>query len=192
MAQRVCPWWIGYLLVSPIRRWIEIHNPEEFLRPYIVPGMTVFEPGPGMGFFTLPMARLVGHTGRVIVADIQPRMLEVLRRRATRAGLLPRIETRLVATDSLGVADLAATIDFVLAWAMVHELPSAERFFAEIAALLKPDALLLFAEPSGHVDEERFSGELKAANFAGFSGIQRVIVPRSSAAILRKPRDGHA
>lgn len=186
MTQRVCPWWIGYLLVSPIRRWIEIRNPEEFLRPYIAPGMTVFEPGPGMGFFTLPMARLVGPSGRVIVADIQPRMLEVLRSRATRAGLLPRIETRLVAADSLGAADLAATIDFVLAWAMVHELPSAEKFFAEISALLKPEALLLFAEPAGHVDERRFAGELKAANLAGFSEIQRINVPRSSAAILRK------
>jgi len=149
MARVVCPWWIGYLLVSPIRRWIEIRNPEEFLNPYIKPGMTVFEPGPGMGFFTLAMAKLVGASGRVIAADIQPKMLHALRTRADKAGLLTRIETRLAGENSLGVGDLENSIDFVLAWAMVHELPSADNFFAEVSATMKRRATLLFAEPSG-------------------------------------------
>ena len=58
MAERVCPWWKGYLLASPIRRWWQ--KPEELLAPYLREGMTVLEPGPGMGFFTLPMSRMVG------------------------------------------------------------------------------------------------------------------------------------
>lgn len=188
MAQRVCPWWIGYLLVSPIRKWIEIRNPEEFLSPYIKPGMTVFEPGPGMGFFTLPMAKLVGPTGRVIAADIQPKMLEVLRRRAAKAGLASRIETRLVSPNSLGIEDLENSVDFVLAWAMVHELPSADNFFAEVAATMERDAMLLFAEPSGHVDAAHFSGEVEAARLAGLVEVRRLDVPRSSAALLRKEK----
>jgi ubiquinone/menaquinone biosynthesis C-methylase UbiE len=188
MAQRVCPWWIGYLLVSPIRRWIEIRNPEEFLRPYVKPGMTVFEPGPGMGFFTLALAKFVGASGRVIAADIQPRMLEVLRRRATKAGLVSRIETRLVSPNSLGVDELESSIDFVLAWAMVHELPSADKFFAETAATMKRGAMLLFAEPSGHVDAVHFAKEVEAGRLAGLVEIQRVDVPRSSAALLRKEK----
>ena len=59
------------------------------------PGDVAFEPGPGMGFFTLELARRVGPEGRVFTADIQPRMLKVLERRAAKAGVLSRIETRL-------------------------------------------------------------------------------------------------
>ncbi len=58
MPERVCPWWLGYFLASPIRRlW---QNPAQILRPYVREGMTVLEPGPGMVFFTLELARLVG------------------------------------------------------------------------------------------------------------------------------------
>ena len=186
MAHRVCPWWIGYFLASPLRRWLEIRDPETFLGTYVKPGMTVLEPGPGMGFFTLPMAKLVGSSGRVIVADIQPQMLHVLRTRAEKAGVLPRIEIRLVGTDSLGVADLENKVDFALAWAMVHELPSADNFFAEIAATLKRSGSLLFGEPSGHVDQAQFAKELEAARFAGLTEIQRVEVRRTTTVLLSK------
>jgi len=52
--------------------------------------MTVVEPGPGMGCFTLELARLVGLQGRVVAIDVQPTMLLDLRRRAGKAGLLDR------------------------------------------------------------------------------------------------------
>jgi ubiquinone/menaquinone biosynthesis C-methylase UbiE len=50
--------------------------------------MTVLAPGPGMGFFTIPLARLVGPSGRVIAVDLQPKMIESLKRRASKAGVL--------------------------------------------------------------------------------------------------------
>ena len=73
MAHRVCPWWLGYLLASPLRRLMQ--DPVKVVAPYVREGMTVLEPGPGMGFFTLELARLVGPSGRVVAVDIQPRML---------------------------------------------------------------------------------------------------------------------
>lgn len=51
----VCPWWLGYLLVTPLRRFL--HDPEKILGDYVDEGMTVVEPGPGMGFFTAELAR---------------------------------------------------------------------------------------------------------------------------------------
>lgn len=185
MAERVCPWWIGYLMASPIRRLVE--NPEELLRPYIREGMTVLEPGPGMGFFTLPMAAMAGPSGRIVVVDIQTKMLASLRRRAARAGLLPRIETRLAAPESLGIADLKDTVDFVLAYAMVHEMPSAEIFFREISDALKPGGTVLLAEPAGHVKPEKFDQELAAARTAGLEVIERPQISRSRSAVLKKP-----
>jgi len=186
MAHSPCPWWLGYFLTSPLRKWLEVKDPEAFLRPYIKPDMTVFEPGPGMGFFTLPAAKLVGPSGRVIAADIQPQMLNTLRERAAKAGLLSRIETRFVGPDTLGAEDLEGQVDFVLAWAMVHELPSPDNFFAEAAATLKPGCLLLFAEPHGHVDAAHFAVELEAARLAGLSEISRLSVRRSHVVLLSK------
>ncbi len=146
MAERVCPWWIGYLLASPARRWMA-GNPENLLEPYVREGMTVLEPGPGMGFFTLPLARLVGPAGRVVAVDIQPKMLNSLQRRARKAGVQERVETRLAKPESMELDDLKGAVDFVLAFAVVHEMPSAGAFFNEAAIALKPGGLLFFAEP---------------------------------------------
>ncbi len=185
MAERVCPWWAGYLLASPIRKWW-IQNPEKLIAPYVREGMTVLEPGPGMGFFTLPLARMVGPAGRVIAVDIQEKMLEGLRNRAARAGLTGRIETRLAAPESMGVEDLSGKIDFVLAFAVVHEMPSCEAFFCEAASALKSGGLTFLAEPAGHVTPETFRRELEAARAAGLIEVERPAVTRSVAALLRK------
>ena len=185
MAERVCPWWLGYWMASPIRKWLMV-DPEKLLAPYVRKGMTVLEPGPGMGFFTLPMARMVGPAGRIVAVDIQPQMLRGLERRAQKAGLTGCIETRLAKPDGMGIEHMAGAVDFVLAFAVVHELPSAERFFFESAASLKPGGVLFFAEPSGHVNEEKFRSELDAARKAGLEPISEPKVSRSHAALLRK------
>jgi SAM-dependent methyltransferase len=184
MAEHVCPWWIGYFLVSPIRRWMQ--DPEELIRPYITPGMIVLEPGPGMGFFTLPLARRVG-SGRVVAVDIQPKMLNALRHRAEKAGLLQRIDTRVASRDSLGIDDLKGTVDFVLAVAVVHEMPSAEGFFSQSSAALRPGGRLLFAEPAGHVKPDFFARELEAARTTGLLEEKGLDVKRFHATLLAKP-----
>ena len=187
MSERVCPWWIGYFLVSPLRRAYQ--NPTGILAPYVRAGMTVLEPGPGMGFFTLDLARLVGPSGRVVAADLQSRMLDALRRRAAKAGLADRVTTRLAQPGSLGVTDLAGQADFVLAFAVVHELPSAQTFFAEAAASLRPGGALLLAEPAGHVSAEAFEDELRAAAAAGLTQQERPPIRGSRTALLVKAVD---
>jgi SAM-dependent methyltransferase len=184
MSHRVCPWWIGYLLACPLRR--RAQNPAAILSPYVREGMTVLEPGPGMGFFTLDLARLVGKSGRVIAIDIQPRMIARLKRRAARAGLQSRVDIRLATADSMGLASLAGSVDFTLAFAVVHEFPDSGGFFAEIAAASKPGALLLFAEPLGHVKLPLFDAELQGAFQAGFSVMERPTIRRCHAALLKR------
>jgi SAM-dependent methyltransferase len=184
MAKHVCPWWLGYLLTSPLRRLR--HDPAKILAPYVRAGMTVLEPGPGMGFFTLELARLVGPSGRVVAVDIQPRMLEGLKRRAARQGLLERVEARLAAGDSLGVSDLVGIVDFALVFGVVHELPAPHSFFAELAQALKPGACLLLAEPMGPVNAAQFQDELQAAIQAGLELSGRPPIRRSRAALLKK------
>ncbi len=165
MAEKVCPVWAGYLLLNPLRKLLE--SPRKVLGPYVSPGMTVLEPGCGMGFFTLPVARMVGPEGKVVAMDIQPKMLEKVRARAKRAKLLGRIETRLVKGNRLGLEDLAGGADFALALHVVHELKDQAGFFQEIQAALKPGGRLLVVEPRGHVSADNFAESLELAQRTG-------------------------
>src|SRR4030043_611396 len=117
--EHVCPWWCCFTFDNFLRKLF--HNPEKILRPYIVEGSTVLDIGPGMGYFSIPLARMVGETGKVIAADVQPEMLRALWMRAKRAGVEHQMITHLCKTDSLG---LNTQVDFVLAFWMVHEAPN--------------------------------------------------------------------
>jgi len=184
MAHRVCPWWLGYFLASPLRRLML--DPHKLLLPFVREGMTVLEPGPGMGFFTVELARLVGASGRVVALDIQPKMLAGLKRRVAKAGLLNRVDARLISSDTLGVADLKGKVDFTLAFAVVHELPDANRFFAEVAQASKPGAECLVVEPAGHVKQAYFQSEMEAASRVGLLPTEHPSVPRSLAVLLKR------
>ncbi|MDR3748853.1 MAG: class I SAM-dependent methyltransferase [Acidobacteriota bacterium] len=148
--------------------------------------MTVLEPGPGMGYFTLELARLVGASGRVVAVDVQPKMIARLQRRAAKAGLDGRLEVRVAPAESMGLADLQSSVDFTLAFAVVHEFPDATRFFAEVAAASKTGASLLLAEPKGHVKQAAFEAELDAAAKAGLKVAERPAIRRCHAALLEK------
>jgi ubiquinone/menaquinone biosynthesis C-methylase UbiE len=157
---------VGYLLLSPFRKLLE--DPNTIFGPLVRPGMTVLEPGCGMGFFTLPLARTVGSRGRLVAVDLQPKMLSVLRHRAAKAGLLDRIDLRLAESGTLGLKDLAGKVDLVAALHVVHEVPDQAAFFSEIRDTLKPDGKLLIVEPRGHVSRMEFEETSVVAEKAGF------------------------
>jgi SAM-dependent methyltransferase len=181
----ICPWWVGYFLISSIRRLIQ--DPVPILTPYVWAAMTVLEPGPGMGFFTLELARLAGPSGRVIAVDVQPKMIEVVKRRAKKAGLLDRIDARVVPATSMNLGDLDGAVDFVFAGLVVHEMPAAAPFFAEAARAMKRGATLLLAEPAGHVSEAEFTEQRAAAAANGLKLLSRPSLSRCIAALLQKP-----
>jgi ubiquinone/menaquinone biosynthesis C-methylase UbiE len=167
-----------------MRRWMQ--DPLQIVSPYVREGMTVLEPGPGMGFFTIPLAGLVGPSGRVVAVDLQPRMIAGLKRRAAKAHVGDRVDARVCSADTMGLDDLAGEADFTLAFAMVHEFPDAKRFFAEVARASKPGANLLLAEPRGHVNDAQFEAEIAAAAASQFELSTRPAVRRSHAALLTK------
>ncbi|MBI5475978.1 MAG: class I SAM-dependent methyltransferase [Ignavibacteriales bacterium] len=184
MSNHVCPWWIGYLLASPLRRLFQ--KPEDILSPYVKEGMTILEVGPGMGFFTLPMARLVGPQGKIVCIDIQERMIKSLMRRATRAGLSERIITRITSGDSLQVNDFSDSVDFALLFAVVHEVSDQEKLFREVHATLKDNSLVLVSEPAGHVNRDEFNQTLATAKLVGFEVIASPEIKRNLSVVLRK------
>jgi ubiquinone/menaquinone biosynthesis C-methylase UbiE len=185
MTHRICPWWLGYVLLSPLRRWRE--RPAQLLGGLVREGMTVIEPGCGMGFFTLELARLVGPHGRVVALDVQPRMLSGLRRRAVRAGLADRIDARLVASGRLAIDDLAGAADAAVALYVVHEVPDQRAFLAQIAAALRPGGRLLVVEPAGHVTAKEVVTTLDAAAAAGLARVDEPSSAPGRAALFERP-----
>lgn len=162
MAEHVCPWWGGYFIDNPLRRLL--HNPEKILGPYIKPGMTVMDIGCGIGFCSIAMARMVGEDGKVIAVDLQQKMLDVLQRRAKKAGVAERIETHRCEADNLGV-DTA--VDFVLAFMMVHEVPDTRRLLEQVHGCLKPSGRFFVAEPRIHVPAAQFDAMVKIGEEVG-------------------------
>lgn len=180
----VCPWWIGYFLLNPLRRIIQ--EPGSILGPYVHEGMTVLEIGPGMGFFSLPLARLVGKSGKVICVDVQDRMLERLKKRAEKAGVLDRITTIRAEGDSLQIQTYEGEVGFALAFAVVHEVPDQSRMFEEVHRSMKPGSLFLVAEPKGRVTEEDFKGTVEVARAKGFRVESFLDIKRSHSILLKK------
>jgi len=177
----VCPWWGGYFLDNRLRRLL--HKPEVILADLVQSDTTVMDFGCGMGFFSIAMARLVGHNGRVIAVDLQQKMLDVLAKRLSLIGLAERICTHRCSADSL---EWDAPVDFVLAFYSVHEVPDARRLLSEIHRLLRPGGQFLVVEPMGHVTKADFQEMTAVAGEVGFGVLDRPSVRWSHAAVLVK------
>lgn len=179
----VFPWWAGYLLISPFRKWRM--NPEKLLKKFITPGMNILDAGCAMGFFSLPMATITGDKGKVFCIDPQLRMLAVLDKRAQKKKLNNIITTRECSFGSLMLEDLSNQIDFAFSFAVLHEVTDKSRFINEIFTTVKSNGTFLIGEP--HViTETEFQGELEIITQEGFLVEEQFTNRKNHFAIIRK------
>lgn len=184
MGGHVCPLWAGYLLASPVRKLFQ--NPKKILGPHVKSGMKTMDIGCAMGFFSLPLAQMVGPNGEVICVDLQTGMINSLQKRAQKARLMDRIKTRVCTAESLGIEDLVQQIHFVLAFAVVHEVPNRSSFFRQICTVLKDGVRVLMAEPKGRVLPGDFQNSLLVAGENGLTVIDKPRISKSHGALLEK------
>ncbi len=163
-----------------------VHNPKRMLGRYVTDGITALDFGCGPGFFTIPMAGMVGERGRVIAADLQQGMLDILKKKVAGKDIESRIILHKVREDSIGIKD---KVDFVLAFYVVHEVPSVQNFFREMKSILKPGGKMLVVEPNFKVSEEGFEKTIMIAGKHGFIPLKRPGVMMSRAAVLGLPAD---
>jgi ubiquinone/menaquinone biosynthesis C-methylase UbiE len=176
-----CPPGCCFAFDNPFRRLVQ--NPYKILKPIIKPGWTIMDVGPGMGYFTIPLAVLTGDTGKVIAADLQPAMLEGVRKRAEKASVAGRIKLHQAMADKIGVTE---AIDFCLAFWMVHEVLDRKRFIGEIVSALKPGGLFLFVEPKIHVTKASFDASIEIAKGLGLTIVAQPKIFISYAALFKK------
>jgi ubiquinone/menaquinone biosynthesis C-methylase UbiE len=106
-------------------------------------GDVVADIGAGVGYFTWRMAERVGPAGRIYANDIQPAMLEQLKKNVAARGL-----TNVVPV--LGVEDdpklPSEALDMALMVDVYHEFSQPRKMLAKIRAALKPGGRLVLLE----------------------------------------------
>lgn len=161
----VCSHKIAFMLDNWVRKVIQ--NPRKIVGEYINEGDTVIDLGCGPGFFSIEMARIVGSKGKVIAADLQEEMLELVKRKAKKKGIADRIEYHRCKKDGVGLQP-EKKADFMLAFYMVHETHNPAAFLEEVKSLLTKGGKFLVVEPRMHVNPEKYEEMIGMAEKAGF------------------------
>jgi ubiquinone/menaquinone biosynthesis C-methylase UbiE len=121
-------------LDNPERR--EILPPENILQKAgLKTGDVAGDIGCGIGYFTLPMAKIVGSLGKVYAFDISIEMLETLRNRIEAENLQNVI---ILHSEQYSIPLPSETLDFALLSNVLHEVDDYSRFLNEIKRTLKP------------------------------------------------------
>ncbi|RFA28400.1 hypothetical protein CAI21_12585 [Alkalilimnicola ehrlichii] len=170
-------------------RWYRyyLQNPDFILKGLVRPGMTALDIGAGPGYFTIPMAKMVGEKGKVIAADVQQGMLDLAAKKAAENGVKDRVELHLTEPGQIKVKE---PVDFVLAFYMVHEVPDADSFMNEVFGILKPGGKLLAAEPAFFwLLQGMFKNLVDAALRAGFVALEQKRFFLARSVLLAKPED---
>lgn len=177
---RVCPVELAGGLDNRLRKLFQ--NPYKILKPFVSSGMTVLDIGCGPGYFSVPIASMLGGTGKVISADLQEGMLEIIKGKITGTGLEQKIVLHKCEKDGIGITE---KVDFILAFYMVHEVPDKNKLFIELKSILKPGGKLLIIEPPFHVSKKEFENMGNNLKNLGFriSGGPKVFFGRSVVAV---------
>jgi len=134
------------------------------------PGMTVADVGAGTGYFLPHLSPAVGPEGRVLALDVEPAMVEHMRRRAAEAEM-GNVEARVVAADDPGLSG----VDRVLIVDTWHHIEDRTAYAHRLMRGLSEGGLVLvvdFTEDSPHGPPEAMrvaphavQTELRAAGF---------------------------
>ena len=125
-----------HVLVDPQRqaRW----DPPRFLRDLgVKAGQVVLDLGCGPGFWTLPLAELVGSTGEVWALDVSPEMLAVLQAHC------PPAHVRAVQAELPDVPLADARMDLVWVAFVFHEVEPPRRLAEELRRVTRPGGRVL-------------------------------------------------
>jgi ubiquinone/menaquinone biosynthesis C-methylase UbiE len=126
-------------LVRPEREAEE--QPEKALDALnLKPAMVVADIGAGVGYMSLRMARRVS---KVYANDLQPEMLDQLRKNAAKAGVSNVVT---VLGDFNDPKLPANTMDLVLLVDVYHEFSQPQQMLRKIRETLKPDGRLVLLE----------------------------------------------
>lgn len=99
--------------------------------------MTVADLGCGPGFFTMPLAALVGAKGLVYAVESNPTMLKHLRGNIKESGANART-IKIIRADVSKTGLPSASADIVLLARILHDIDDKDAFLREVGRICKP------------------------------------------------------
>lgn len=162
--------------------WLEREGRAEKEKPELViqamelrEGMTVAEIGAGTGFFARRIAKAVGPTGKVYAEDIQPEMLELLKKNIEKEGVSNVVPVLGTETDPKLPPQ---SIDRILLVDVYHELQKPEPMLAKMRESLAPGGTVILVE-------YRLEGETAAdINIKHRMSVEQVLAEWTAAGFL--------
>ena len=122
-------------------------------------GFHVLDYGCGSGSYIMPLAELLGTTGRIYALDIHPLAVQTVQDIARKHNLT-NVETILSDCDT-GLPD--TSIDAVLLYDTLHTLDDPIKVLKEFHRVLKPGAILSLSDH--HMKEEGIVPKVTSSNF---------------------------
>lgn len=124
----------------------------------IEPGFHVLDYGCGPGSYIVPLAELVGESGKIYALDIHPLAIQMVQDIAERKGL-KNIET--IHSDcATGLEN--GVIDVVLLYDTYHHLADPDGVLEELHRVLKPDSVLSLTDH--HMKEDEILSQITRNN----------------------------
>lgn len=109
----------------------------------IKPGLVIADVGAGSGYHTFPLAKLTGPKGKVLAVDIQPEMLDIIKRRMKQKKVA-NVEPVLGTEKDPKLPE--AAVDLILLVDVYHEFDFPFEMTEAMVRALKPGGRMVFVE----------------------------------------------
>jgi len=120
----------------------------------IKPGFHVLDYGCGPGSYIIPLAELVGESGKIHALDIHPLAIQKVQAMASKKQLA-NVET-ILSDCQTGLPD--SSLDVVLLYDIFHDLSDSDGVMKELHRVLKPEGILSFGDH--HMKENEIVSEV--------------------------------
>ena len=134
----------------------------------IKPGYQVLDFGCGPGGYIVPLAKLIGTSGRIYAQDMNPAAILTVKS-LTAKRKLTNVQT-ILSDGATGLPD--SSIDVVLLYDILHHLKSPEDVLRELHRILKPGCILSVSDH--HLDEKDITSKISGTGLFRLSRKGRI------------------
>jgi ubiquinone/menaquinone biosynthesis C-methylase UbiE len=166
-----------------IERWVRIfesperdewQKPDEVIRALkLKPDAIVADIGAGTGYFTRRLALAVAPTGKALGLDLEPSMVEYMKKDARKLGL-NNYKARVVRPDAPELGP--QSVDLVFLCNTYHHIENREAYFKNLIRALKPGGRVVIVDfqkrplpvgppPEGKISKEEVIKEFPQAGY---------------------------
>ena len=148
-----------------VKEWFENEGEEVLRRIGITEGQTVLDFGCGSGYYTIPIAKIVGNDGTVYALDKNRESVNELmqRARAERLTNIKRIDTSGEMKIYLDDESVDAVLLYDIFWYFTLWDSRLPQLFSEVYRVSRPNALVSVYPK--HIDSEQLLERLEDAGF---------------------------